>query len=87
MEKAVSLRMERCLVLTELVTRIAQLELSHPVRVAVDGVDAAGKTMLADELRPSATYPDRDSGSKSVVPHWSQHDHQYDCSFQIDAPK
>jgi uridine kinase len=26
------------------------LETSHPVRVAVDGPDAAGKTMLADEL-------------------------------------
>jgi uridine kinase len=29
---------------------ILSVECSHPVRVAIDGVDAAGKTMLADEL-------------------------------------
>ena len=30
--------------------RIAKLERAHTVRVAIDGVDAAGKTTLADEL-------------------------------------
>ena len=30
---------------------IIQLELSHPTRVAVDGVDEAGKTVFADELK------------------------------------
>lgn len=30
--------------------RIAAIERPHPVRVAIDGVDAAGKTTLADEL-------------------------------------
>lgn len=39
---------------TELVTRLTELvtahELPHPVRVAVDGPAAAGKTTLADEL-------------------------------------
>ena len=38
----------------ELLERLADLivsvKLSHPVRVAIDGVDAAGKTTLADEL-------------------------------------
>jgi len=29
---------------------ILSVECSHPVRVAIDGVDAAGKTILADEL-------------------------------------
>jgi len=34
----------------ELAGRIAALERPHPTRVAIDGVDAAGKTTLADEL-------------------------------------
>jgi uridine kinase len=33
-----------------LTSLIASLPLPHPVRVAVDGIDAAGKTTLADEL-------------------------------------
>jgi uridine kinase len=44
--------MERSVVLNELATRISQIELTHPVRVAIDGVDASGKTTLADELIP-----------------------------------
>lgn len=36
--------------LYELVGAIARVVRSHPVRVAVDGPDAAGKTTLADEL-------------------------------------
>jgi len=31
---------------------ILQVERSHPLRVAIDGIDAAGKTSLADELTP-----------------------------------
>ncbi len=34
----------------DLADLIAMVDRSHPVRVAIDGVDAAGKTMLADEL-------------------------------------
>jgi uridine kinase len=34
----------------ELARRIARIERPHPLRVAIDGVDAAGKTTLADEL-------------------------------------
>lgn len=33
-----------------LAAQIAAIHRSHPVRVAIDGVDAAGKTILADEL-------------------------------------
>ncbi len=36
--------------LADLASRIAQVGRPHPVRVAIDGVDAAGKTTLADEL-------------------------------------
>jgi len=37
-------------VLAELADAIVRLRLAHPTRVGVDGVDAAGKTTLADEL-------------------------------------
>jgi uridine kinase len=36
--------------LDELVNRLVQISQQHPLRVAIDGVDAAGKTTLADEL-------------------------------------
>jgi uridine kinase len=42
--------MERGEVLGWLAGRILRIECPHPVRVAVDGIDAAGKTTLADEL-------------------------------------
>lgn len=42
--------MRRTDVLQSLAERIAALARPHPVRVAVDGIDAAGKTLLADEL-------------------------------------
>jgi uridine kinase len=42
--------MTRSDLLSELVDRIAGVTRTHPVRVAIDGVDAAGKTTLADEL-------------------------------------
>jgi uridine kinase len=37
-------------VVAELADRIEALRRPHPVRVAIDGIDAAGKTTLADEL-------------------------------------
>jgi uridine kinase len=40
----------RVAVLSTLADRILALRRAHPVRVAVDGVDAAGKTVLAGEL-------------------------------------
>lgn len=42
--------MTRQQVLEQLAGRIVGVNRPHPVRVAIDGVDAAGKTMLADEL-------------------------------------
>ena len=42
--------MERWKLVEELARAIAAIELDHPVRVAVDGVGVAGKTVLADEL-------------------------------------
>lgn len=38
--------------LERLATSIAAVRRDHPVRVAIDGVDGAGKTILADELAP-----------------------------------
>ena len=43
---------KRKVVLEELAELILAVQCEHPVRVAIDGVDAAGKTTLADELRP-----------------------------------
>src|SRR5688572_29726232 len=42
--------MKRSQVLDELASRISRIEQKHPVRVAIDGVDAAGKTTMAEEL-------------------------------------
>jgi len=42
--------MERTTLLARLAEQILSLTVHHPVRVAVDGPDAAGKTTLADEL-------------------------------------
>jgi uridine kinase len=42
--------LKRSELLDQLAGRISQVERAHPVRVAIDGPDAAGKTMLADEL-------------------------------------
>ena len=42
--------MKRSQLLAELAKRIGRIERPHPVRVAIDGPDAAGKTTLAQEL-------------------------------------
>jgi uridine kinase len=42
--------MNRRALLEGLADRIAAVVLPHPVRVAIDGVDGAGKTTMADEL-------------------------------------
>lgn len=44
--------MNRSQFLFQLTKRILRIERSHPTRVAIDGIDAAGKTILADELAP-----------------------------------
>lgn len=45
--------MERRELIGYLAATIASLRRPHPLRVAIDGVDASGKTSLADELAPS----------------------------------
>jgi len=42
--------MNRLLLLDQLADQILSVECPHPIRVAIDGVDAAGKTTLANEL-------------------------------------
>jgi uridine kinase len=42
--------MTRTEAISQLADIIAAIRLEHPVRVGIDGVDCAGKTMLADEL-------------------------------------
>jgi uridine kinase len=42
--------MERSLAIEHLTNLILPVQTPHPVRVAIDGVDASGKTTLADEL-------------------------------------
>ncbi len=42
--------MNRKETISHLADMIAAIQLDHPVRVGIDGVDASGKTMLADEL-------------------------------------
>ena len=39
-------------VLAYIASRIAEVRRAHTIRVAIDGVDAAGKTTLANELAP-----------------------------------
>ena len=39
--------------LEKLATRIVAFPATHPVRVAIDGIDASGKTTLANELTVS----------------------------------
>jgi uridine kinase len=36
----------------QLATYLCEIELAHPMRVAIDGIDAAGKTTLANMLAP-----------------------------------
>jgi len=42
--------MKRTQAISQLADLIAAIHLDHPVRVGIDGVDCAGKTVLADEL-------------------------------------
>lgn len=42
--------MERARLLNYLADRISRVDRPHPLRVAIDGPDAAGKTTLAEEL-------------------------------------
>ena len=44
--------MSRLQVFHGLAERITKIKVPHPTRVAIDGIDAVGKTTLADELAP-----------------------------------
>jgi uridine kinase len=44
--------MTRSQLLKELAAQLMAIKRPHPIRVAIDGVDAAGKTSLANELGP-----------------------------------
>jgi uridine kinase len=48
-------------VIHELTAHILALQLNHPTRVAVDGPDMAGKTVLADELAEEITKAGRET--------------------------
>lgn len=45
--------MERAELIENIASQIAAVAARHPVRVAIDGVDASGKTTFADELAPA----------------------------------
>jgi uridine kinase len=44
--------MKRADLLEQVAARIAARQHDHPLRVGIDGIDTAGKTSLADELKP-----------------------------------
>jgi len=44
--------MKRADLLEQLARKIAACQPAHPLRVGIDGIDTAGKTSLADELKP-----------------------------------
>ncbi len=50
MQQHTSISSERREVLARLATRILTLDHTHPVKIAIDGGSASGKTTLADEL-------------------------------------
>ncbi len=47
---AIMVKMKRKALIKHLAAHISEIRLPHPVRIAIDGVDAAGKTFFADEL-------------------------------------
>ena len=51
--------MTRAELLNQLSGLIVQVQRPHPVRVAIDGIDSAGKTTLADELAGAITAQGR----------------------------
>lgn len=51
--------MKRGDMLKQLAEAVQQVEVPHPLRVAIDGMDAAGKTILADELATVLKYTQR----------------------------
>jgi uridine kinase len=54
--------MKRQTLITKISHHIAKIEKPHPVRVAIDGVDCAGKTILAAELKK-----DLETANRSII--------------------
>jgi uridine kinase len=52
-------QMSRQKIIAQLADRLGALQRPHPVRVAITGIDAAGKTTLADELASALTSAGR----------------------------
>lgn len=57
---AVNEQLDRAELLRRLVVLIDEIDVDHPIRVAIDGPDAAGKTTLADELASALIEAGRD---------------------------
>jgi len=51
--------MDRKQLINNLAEDIAGISINHPIKVAIDGVDAAGKTFLADDLADNLLKYDR----------------------------
>jgi uridine kinase len=58
--------MDRRKLNSHLASQITSLPAPHPLRVAIDGVDAAGKTTLADELAGALASHDRSAIRASI---------------------
>lgn len=69
--------MTRVDLLDELADLIVAVERPHPIRVAIDGVDAAGKTTLADELVPCVEARGRPVIRAGVDSFHHPHAHRY----------
>lgn len=89
-------RTARAELLETLTRAVARLALPHPTRVAVDGPDAAGKTVLADELTETLRSRGRDVVRASIDgfhrPRAERHRRgalspkgYYEDSFDLDA--
>lgn len=58
--------MARADVIGRIADRLVQLVPGHPLRVAVDGITAAGKTTLANELAAAVTEHGRSASRLSM---------------------
>ena len=69
------MRAARQELLEDLASRIAKLRSEHPVRVAIDGVDAAGKTTLSDDPRRLAQAESPAYGLPRTIAHGQRPTH------------
>lgn len=69
--------MSRNAVIKKIVDAILTMEYTHPLRVAIDGIDAAGKTSLANELVVPLAFLGRDVIWASIDAFHNPHDLRY----------